>query len=349
MLTFIDITDFKSIHKEKLKLRPLTILTGVNSSGKSSIIQAIMLVMKYSNHMNRYSMEEITRYLNDFSAIRNKKNNAKEIHLNLGADDKLCTVRITSELIEHIVHGIDYNYEPIENNDSPEILYLNANRMGAQDQVALTERRVGNNGEFLFTTYEKIKTNTVSDDMVKFPGSSTISFQLAEWLSYITQTESELITELTGDKVKVSYKIKDLEGEVSPYNLGAGMSYISKVLIICLLAKKGDVVFIENPEIQLHPKSQALLADFLTHIASCGIQLIIETHCEHLINKIAYQVYDEKFSSEDLIIHYKPNVDQNFISLFVDEAGQYTDLSGEHIGFPSGFFDATLEELKGMH
>lgn len=228
------------------------------------------------------------------------------------------------------------------------MLYLNANRMGAQDQVAFSERRVGSNGEFLFSTYEKIKTSTVPDDMVKFKGSSTISFQLAEWLSYITQTESELITELTGDKVKVSYKIKDLEGEVSPFNLGAGMSYISKVLIICLLAKKGDVVFIENPEIQLHPKSQALLGDFFTHIANCGIQLIIETHCEHLLNRIAYQVYDESFSSDDLVIHYKPNVNHDFISLFVDDTGQYTDLSGKRIGFPSGFFDATLEELKGM-
>lgn len=90
MLTYIDIKDFKSIHEEKLELRPLTILTGTNSSGKSSVIQAIMLVIKYSNTINRYSMEEITRYLNDFSAIRNKKNNAKEIHLKLGIDNQLC-------------------------------------------------------------------------------------------------------------------------------------------------------------------------------------------------------------------------------------------------------------------
>ncbi|HAT3713916.1 TPA: AAA family ATPase [Serratia marcescens] len=347
MLTYININDFKSIHEEKLKLRPLTILTGANSSGKSSVIQAIMLVIKYSNIANRYSMEEVTRYLNDFSVIRNKKNNAKVIDLELGLDGRSCKIQMTPGVI-HAPSGIDYSYEPIGDIDSPEVLYLNANRMGAQDQVVFSERRVGNSGEFLFSTYEKIKTNAVSSDMIKYPGSSTISYQLAEWLSYITQTESELVTELNGDKVKVSYKIKDLEGEVSPFNLGAGMSYISKVLIICLLAKKGDIVLIENPEVQLHPKSQALLGDFLTHIAGCGVQLIVETHCEHLINKIAYQVYDECFSSDSLVIHYKPSVDNEFISLSVDETGQFINLDGEITNFPSGFFDATLDELRGM-
>ena len=350
MLTSINIKDFKSLHDENLQLKPLTILTGTNSSGKSSVIQAIMLVIKYSNAINRYSMEEITRYLNDFSTIRNKKNNAKLVSIQLDTEkNNTINLEMTPE---HILSTseIDYVYEPLALgvSSAPEILYLNANRMGAQEQVSFSERRVGSSGEFLFSTFEKIKTKSVSDCLLKFKSSSTISYQLAEWLSYITGTSSELVTDVSGDKVKVSYKIKDLEGEVSPFNLGAGMSYISKVLIICLMAKKGDIILIENPEVQLHPKSQALLGVFLTHIASCGIQLIVETHCEHLINRIAYQVYDEKFSSNNLAIHYKERVDKKFISLTVDETGKYIDKEGNKTYFPSGFFDATLDELREM-
>ncbi|WP_227319151.1 AAA family ATPase [Cedecea davisae] len=347
MLTSINIKDFKSLQEERLELKPLTILTGTNSSGKSSVIQAIMLVIKYSNSINRYSMEEITRYLNDFSTIRNKKTNAKLVSIQLNSEINTHSIEMTPGGI-FISSSIDYVYEPLDINTAPEILYLNANRMGAQEQVVVSERRVGSSGEFLFSTFEKIKTKPVSECLLKFKNSSTISYQVAEWLSYISGTSSELVTDVSGDKIKVSYKIKDLEGEVSPFNLGAGMSYISKVLIICLMAKKGDVVLIENPEVQLHPKSQALLGDFLTHVASCGIQLIVETHCEHLINRIAYQIYDEKFSSNDLVIHYKQNVDKEFISLNIDETGQYIDSDGMVTYFPSGFFDATLDELRGM-
>lgn len=347
MLTHIDIKDFKSIHAESLELKPLTILTGTNSSGKSSVIQAIMLMIKYGNGANRYSMEEITRYLSDFSVIRNKKNNAKIVSVSVSNETDTHDLQLTPEVII-ASSNLEYVYEPIGEIKTPEMLYLNANRMGAQEQTAISERRVGNTGEFLFSSFEKIKTNTVPEEMQKFSNSATISYQLAEWLSYISQTNSELITETNGDKVKISYKIKDLEGEVSPFNLGAGMSYISKVLIICLMAKKGDIVLIENPEVQLHPESQALLGDFLTHIASCGIQLVVETHCEHLINRIAYQIYDEQFSADDLIIHYKPTVDEQFISLLIDETGQYVDTNGIQTSFPSGFFDATLEELRGM-
>ncbi|NGH10477.1 AAA family ATPase [Serratia marcescens] len=347
MLTSIRIKDFKSLHDEELILKPLTILTGTNSSGKSSVIQAIMLMIKFSNSVNRYSMEEVTRYLNDFSTIRNKKNNAKVISLSVVNDDVFSQVEMTSDLIVQ-KGALNYTYEPIDDFIGPELLYLNANRMGAQEQIPLSERRVGTSGEFLFSTFDKIKSLPVADCLVKFENSKTISYQLAEWLSFITGTSSELVTENSGDKVKVSYKIKDLDFSVSPFNLGAGMSYISKVLITCLMAKKGDLILLENPEIQLHPKAQALLGVFLTHIAKNGIQLVIETHCEHLINKIAYQIYDEQFSGSDLIIHYKPSVNDGFVSLRVDEAGQYNDHYTNTVGFPKGFFDATLDDLRSM-
>ncbi|BBT72737.1 hypothetical protein WP8S18E06_40360 [Klebsiella sp. WP8-S18-ESBL-06] len=126
------------------------------------------------------------------------------------------------------------------------------------------------------------------------------------------------------------------------------MSYIAKVLIICLMAKKGDLILLENPEIQLHPKAQAHLAIFLTFIASKGIQVIVETHCEHLINRIAYQIYDDEISSTDVVVHYKPSVDESFVSLLIDDNGDFTDLSHNKASFPKGFFDATLAELMEM-
>lgn len=348
MLTQVNIKNFKSISDENLKLAPLTILTGTNSSGKSSVIQAIMLMIMNSTESNLFSMESLLRYVSEFKTIRNKRTNAKVVEISLKSkDNEIHSVIFkdgdTSKKSKEL-----YFYEHPKYKQHPEILYLNANRLGAQDFVPSSNRRVGEQGDFLFSTYEKIKTELAEESLIKFEDSKTISYQVAEWLSYITGTTSELKTEKVGEKVNIYFSIKDLEGDVSPFNLGAGMSYISKVIIICLMAKKGDLVILENPEVQLHPRAQAHLGEFLTFVANGGVQLIVETHCEHLLNKIAYQIFDDKFSNDDLVIHYKSNVESTFTTLLIDENGSYTDSNGQSTSFPSGFFDATLNDLLSM-
>ncbi|ELP3804307.1 AAA family ATPase, partial [Escherichia coli] len=286
--------------------------------------------------------------LADFPVIRNKKNNAKSIVITVQDTEKNShSLTLNSENIE-IDSRLGYQYEPRVPGSEPELLYLNANRLGAQEFVPTAERRVGVAGEFLFSTFDKMKHLPVPEYLVKVHESTTLAYQLSYWLKLITGTTSELVTEKVGDQIKVAFTLKELEGNVSPLNLGAGMSYIAKVLIICLMAKKGDLILLENPEIQLHPKAQSHLAIFLAFVASKGIQIIVETHCEHLINKLAYLVYEDVITSEDISVHYKPDVDKDFISMRVNEGGKFTDLQENVTGFPLGFFDATLDDLMKM-
>ncbi|WP_333496107.1 AAA family ATPase [Kluyvera sp. CHPC 1.251] len=348
MLTQISINGFKSLDSAELSLLPLTILTGTNSSGKSSVLQALMLIIKHSASVNQYSMEDVIRFLADFTSIRNKKVNAKSIRISVQDSNNTKHNLVLNAEYTDIDSRLGYQYEPRVIGSEPELLYLNANRLGAQEFLPVAERRVGGAGEHLFSTFDKMKNNPVPDYLVKTTESKTLAYQVSYWLKLITGTSSELVTEKVGDQVKVAFSIRELEGSVSPLNLGAGMSYIAKVLIICLMAKKGDLILLENPEIQLHPKAQAHLAIFLTFIASKGIQVIVETHCEHLINRVAYQIYDDAISSTDVVVHYKPSVDESFVSLLIDDNGDFTDLSHNKSSFPKGFFDATLAELMEM-
>ena len=139
-------------------------------------------------------------------------------------------------------------------------------------------------------------------------------------------------------KVKVVYKSDDLPN-LSPQQLGVGVSYLAKTLIMCLRAKKGDLLMIENPEIHLHPAAQARLGEFFTYIASAGIQVLLETHCEHLINKLQYQIYKNCFECDKVVIYYKGGITNPFETIRITEAGRFETT------FPEGFFDATLEEL----
>ena len=375
MLNNIRIEGFKSIENESLKLAPLTVLTGTNSSGKSTVIQALLLVARFAVIPNKYSLAEITRPYSDVRDVRNRFINSQDIHITLpidGHDDiqelGLAVqefdagirfrgkVKPTDSMFERMTNGdVDMSeppvtliYETPEVSGVSELFYLNASRTGPQDIAPIGEVKVGRLAEYLFGYFDSIKSNQLAEELVHFNGSSTIGYQVSKWLSQITNTVSELKTEkINSTQVKVTFNSDGLEN-ISASNLGAGMSYVSKVIIICLMAKRGDLVIIENPEIHLHPQAQAQLGVFFAFIANCGIQLIIETHCEHLINKICYQVYDEKIANSDVVIQYKANVREQFQQLIIDENGQFTDQLNNIISFPAGFFDTSVADLMDM-
>ncbi|MFT7682415.1 MAG: putative ATPase [Moritella dasanensis] len=375
MLNEITIEGFKSINKETLIFAPLTVLTGTNSSGKSTVIQALLLVSRFAVNPNRYSLAEITRPYSDVRDVRNRFINSQDINITLPINDNSGikelglsvkeqelgilfrgNVKPTSAMLERIANGdVDMSeppmtliYETPEVSGVDELFYLNASRTGPQDVAPIGEVKVGRLAEFLFGYFDAVKGEPLVDELVRFNGSSTLDYQVSQWLSQITNTVTELKTvKINSTQVKVTFNSDGLDN-ISASNLGAGMSYVSKVIILCLMAKRGDVVIIENPEIHLHPQAQAQLGVFFTFIANCGIQLIIETHCEHLINKIRHQVYLKEFAKDDVVIQYKQAVREPFIELNLDGNGRYIDKEENRVGFPSGFFDSTLNSLIEM-
>ncbi|HCG9067057.1 TPA: AAA family ATPase [Vibrio parahaemolyticus] len=345
MLNNINIKGFKSLQEDFITLKPYTIITGLNSSGKSTVIQAALLAVKHSKEANKYKMESFTQYLEDYSSVRNKNVNAKEISISLSSSEVNCDIKITSEGLES-VGDINLSFDMLGVHREPELFYLSANRQG-QEELALVSStsKVGSSGQYILGYFNTIKDIPLPEELCKFKESKTLRYQVSQWLSYITETQTELTTEpQSSSQVKVNFNDAKL-GQVSPLNLGAGMSYATKVIILCLIAKKGDVVIIENPEIHLHPKAQSLLSSLFSYVSNNGIQIIVETHCEHLINKTRHLVYKKNIESDDVIIHYKKDVDSSFISLKLDNNGHYIDLEGKKRSFPSGFFDSTLNEL----
>lgn len=108
---------------------------------------------------------------------------------------------------------------------------------------------------------------------------------------------------------------------------------------MCLRSQKGDLLMIENPELHLHPAAQARLGEFFTYIANAGIQVLLETHCEHLIDKLQYQIFKGKFDHDKAVVYYKGGITSPFETIRFTEGGKF------ETSFPEGFFDATLENL----
>ncbi len=94
-------------------------------------------------------------------------------------------------------------------------------------------------------------------------------------------------------------------------------------------------MLIENPEVHLHPAGQALMGRFLAEVAQTGVQVIVETHSDHLLNGIRRAVKANLIESQEVMIH--------FFRARTSDAPQVlsptVDSSGNIDAWPQGFFD----------
>lgn len=331
MIELIEIKNYKCITEESIKGFPLTVITGLNSTGKSSVLQAILLLNKT---LTKNGAIYLSKLPSAFTTIRNRYENAKEIDINLTIDSKKVFWHMSDE------EKITTKGEEIKLEIEKNLFYLSAERTGTEALSSVSsDEKSGTKGEYLLGTFEKEKSIPVIQELVMETASTTLSSQLNYWLSYILKIKLEMSTELRTElDVQTSYK-SDGIANLGPSQLGAGVGYLTKILILCLRSKKNDVLLIENPEIHLHPAAQSRLGEFFAFIANAGIQLFIETHCDHLLNKIRYEVYKKRLDSSAVGILYKESIRSPFLKISILPTGKFSE------DFPTGFFDATLTEL----
>lgn len=345
MIEYIEIKGFKVFEKDKIILKPLTILTGENSSGKSSLIQALLFLGNPVGFVGTPYNQDLHNYLRSLghNELFNK-NGAKEIILKT---DSLSFKWTKQEQSSEYEVG---NFQHPNQLSYPEnLIYLNADkhRITQINQYVedLHGRYFGIYGDFVANYYEHHKRNPIENYLIKDQKSTSLTLegQVNFWFQYMTGMEDLTIesSKVTPSLVKSFYKIDDQE--FLPENLGTGLSHIFAILVIGLSAQKGNIVIFENPEVHLHPKVQSKLGEFFAFLASRGIQMIIETHNDHLINRVRYEVYSQSIKSEDVIIHYK-TIDQPFEQIKIGENGKFINKYGEN-SFPEGFYDATLQEI----
>lgn len=337
MITNIELENFKCFEKENLPIKPLTILTGTHSSGKSSLIQAILIS---GNHSSGSDILDYINSLGDFDDLKNKYINPREFTITISFDDNTSDVITAQKNMAVSLPSNKLSYPS-------KITYLNSNRItineiNTTNNTFNEERYFAIDGKYIANYYEKNKEEPINEYLIQdITIAKTLEAQVNYWLKKITSLEYQLQTNKpTSTIIKAFYKIDGLE--FKPNNIGAGISYVATILIACLSASKGKII-IENPEIHLHPKSQAMIGEFLAFVASQGVQLIIETHNDHLINKIRYEVYKKHLKSVDVIIHYKASK-INFEQIYIKQDGFFKNEEGEN-SFPTGFYDATIKEI----
>ncbi len=125
-------------------------------------------------------------------------------------------------------------------------------------------------------------------------------------------------------------------------SVGVGVSQALPVVLLCLLATPGSIVLIEQPELHLHPAMQLKLADFLLACSRFGRQIVIETHSEHVINRLRLRVVADETSATAEVVRLLFAEQENGETLY--RISDINEVGGLSTDWPKGFLDVAADE-----
>ncbi|MBF0590740.1 MAG: DUF3696 domain-containing protein [Nitrospirae bacterium] len=378
MMAYVRLEGFKCFLDETIPLAPLTILAGVNNSGKSSVIQALLLLkqtVETSGYEFPHGMVQSAIPALHMRPERWKISlNGPYVHIG-NPHDIFCqwsekdNITISFAVKNHpdkilkltlLYDKNNYNYPhmQVENDEdfaelhkilrNIRIQYIGAMRTGPQlsysvNNVPILKMSVGNMGEFTVHCLHEFGQGQTSIRALDYEPdgngndteseSRTLSYQTERWMNYLIpgiRFEYKKITESDALTMGISNNNKDTEYFRST-NVGFGITYCLPIVVAALMSIRGDILICENPESHLHPKAQSHLAVFLARVASAGIQVITETHSDHILDGIRVAVKRGIIKSSHVAINY---FDRNY-RLSCPEM----DKDGRLSMWPEGFFD----------
>ena len=381
----ISIENFKSLKKIDIKLNNLTLITGVNSSGKSSFIQSILLFKqnqekfyalrgsKTVNINDKYvqlgKKEDIlfeTSFIDN--DIKIKIENNKESHsLKFNTNDlEIKDIKLLPEENEHLFNIFYDDFQYITTDRAvPSISYM-------MSDEEIDKNLIGIRGEFSAHYLASNGRNKIPLATLKHPKSQTDQFleNVSLWLSEISnniEVKAKAYNELQQVNLTYSYsynhdysytneETKELttgtENRITkgytPLNVGFGITYVLPVIVAILKAKKGDLVIIENPESHLHPAGQSKIAELCAIASANGVQIIVETHSDHFLNGIRVATKKGLLIPEDSKVYFFRK-DKDELETKIDEIN--IDKEGGINRYPKRFFDQfddDLDELLGL-
>lgn len=340
MFDKIRIQNFKCFEDSTIELAKLNVLTGENSAGKSSIIQAVLLLLQNHDSVHRNRRNALNGHyvnLGQYSDVKNMYTRGDLcVQGFLSKGDKIEDIRITEDgSVARFMDGKD-----------AEVIYLVADRIGVRNEYERNEQgidKIGIQGEYAFDYLSEFKMENIEEeDFIKDSSSGkNLGNQVDYWLEYLTGY-SVKAEKIEGTSiVKVSYQTPKSIKELRPRHVGTGVSYLATVIIAALSCTKESILIVENPEIHLHPKAQSRFVELFTFLASKGLQIIIETHSDHIINGIRKEIKKDKIALDDTNIYFIKKDARDIavpVKMQLNKSGTITNQE-------KGFFDQFDDDL----
>ncbi len=379
MLQTLRIQNFKLHEDTTIEFGGLTILTGMNGMGKSTILQSLLLLRQsFQSHrlMKGLNLRGELADLGISGKLACQTVDSDELKLDLifetigrhfsflypedGMETYLPLTDEEETSVEMDVEKEEFLFDLAKQNlFSTDFQYISAFRFGpmitygrdsavvSQDkQISKTQGKCEYAVHFLY----HFRNMKILEELSLPDSSNNNNYQLGNqvelWLQAIS-SKIHLNIEQAGEDFKLNYKFERENNlpteEMSAVNTGFGISYLLPILVGILSAKPGALILIENPEAHVHPKGQSVLMELVARAVKAGIQIIIETHSDHIINGALVNVKRGILSDDSIKVYFFNRDEERHVAQ--SHKLQITP-SGQIKRPPKDFFDQMQIDLR---
>ncbi|MBW4056028.1 MAG: DUF3696 domain-containing protein [Proteobacteria bacterium] len=355
MIRKLEINGFKKFSNQAFEMAPLTILAGMNGSGKTSVVHSLLLIreaIQRGDHLVQlngpFSLE-----LGTFEDIQNWSVPESVSFQLTEQDDSMYTWVFTGSqtALYAEVQASSQTPPSAFSARGRNFQYLSAERLGPRSTLSCAALppellEVGSRGEYSAQVLYTLGSNMVVNELRRCPGAADddaplLKFEAERWLSLIARPVQIDAEPPTAGVSSLRFRVP--EGEwVRPPNMGFGVTYALPVVLAGLTAGKGGLLIVENPEAHLHPSGQSKMGHFLATIAADGVQVLVETHSDHVLNGIRRAIGEYRIlPSSQATVHYfdvNGTPPQNL---------SFTETGGID-SWPSGFFDQYQLDIAAL-
>lgn len=365
MIKRLDLKTFKCFELLRLPLAPLTLLSGTNASGKSSILQSLVLLqqtMLENEWSTRVILNGSIAELGTVTDVVDQEYGTNGFEIGLSDDDTGCHWRFVGDRSDMSlkVGSVEVHGDVTESPNTLQYLlptdvdeasralagrikaltYITAEREGPrevyplEDQYAVT--RVGPRGENAVSVLYRSRDDAISTPLRIAETAPTLRHQVGARLdTFFPGCAVDVQQVRNANAVTLGIRTSEATGFLRPIHCGFGITQILPIVVAALSVPEDSLLLIENPEVHLHPAGQALMGQFVAEVAYSGRQVIVETHSDHVLNGIRRSVRSGGLPAEDVALHFfrarTPGVPQALSPTL--------DNSGNVDAWPEGFFD----------
>lgn len=374
MLERIRITNFKAFGRQDLKLAPFTLLTGLNSSGKSTVLQALALlrqsyeagvlepgVLEDGDDSGFLLNGEFVQ-LGTGQDVRHEAYSKQDPDIRLGVDrddGSTFTWDAAYGSENDMLKLVTATWQGPLSLTLPELFgqgfqYLKADRIVPDISYPRSHHAVvrrgflGARGEHT-VNFLRVHQDDPVNAALRHPSteSGTLLAQTDAWMQQLCPGINLQAIGIDGtDTVRLSYGFGSgisASNRYRPTNVGFGLTYALPIVVACLSARPGSLILLENPEAHLHPQGQTSLAYLATAAVDAGAQLVVETHSDHVLNGLRLSVKNGRIPASATAVHFfrRSGERGEVVSPRMGDDGMLSE-------WPQGFFDEWENSLDQL-
>ena len=327
MIESIKFANYRAFKDEgNLVLKPVTLLIGRNSSGKTSLCRLIHFVSMVNN-LDVWSSDDssILCSSSDFSDLFF---NRMRLGLVIGADYESGAAFTTHYYLDE-QNGMKVSFRSVRNgNDESIDSDVEKLRRGSNSVIddALL-REVGLSSvtfHFDVTHINSIRTmakevyrQSEARDVTTVGGDGAVSYPLllSSFLkksSLIENVAKWMNDKLDGQRLDIidsldnyEFRIKRAGNSVKIQDVGQGISQILPIIVQTFIQKPNSITIVEEPELHLHPSAHAVVMERIAYSAiQSGSKYVVETHSENMLLAVRRMVSRGELNPKDVSIAY---------------------------------------------